>query len=97
MFSGILYLDDDENAAPIEFESRNGGDQIFVVPSEPTILNSRRWSFKPEKNMMLIFPSELYHRIGVHKSLQPRYSIAFNFFPEGKIGIYDSTLNISSY
>lgn len=95
MFSGILYLDNDKDAAPIEFESRNNQEQIFILPTEYTPLNAIRWSYKPQKNMMLIFPSYLYHRIGVHNSLQPRYSIAFNFFPEGKLGVYDSTLNIS--
>ena len=36
--------------------------------------------------MMLIFPSDLWHKIEENKSNENRYSLAFNVMPVGTIG-----------
>jgi len=93
MFSGVFYLTDDNS--PIEFESNIPSSSFLIMPKEKNIYNSETWMLYPEKNMMVFFPSSLRHRIGYHSSDTNRYSIAFNFFPTGQIGIGDSSINIT--
>jgi uncharacterized protein (TIGR02466 family) len=39
-----------------------------------------------EENMLILFPSNLKHKIDVNNSSQNRYSVAFNINPSGYIG-----------
>jgi uncharacterized protein (TIGR02466 family) len=94
-FSGVLYLDNSIGSAPIEFDNENIiPTQVLFDPSEWNIYNSTSWSIVPQNNMIIFFPSYLRHRIGLHKAKEPRYSIAFNFFPSGEIGYNDSFISI---
>ncbi len=97
VYSSVFYLDVDEYSAPIEFDSENIFPQEILLnkPSEWNIHNSKSWFIKPEKNMLIIFPSYLRHRIGQHNSDNPRYSIAFNLFPNSLIGTGDSSLELT--
>jgi uncharacterized protein (TIGR02466 family) len=97
IYSSVFYLDADVNSATIEFDSENIFPQEIMLnkPSEWNVYNSRSWFIKPEKNMLIIFPSYLRHRIGQHKSNTPRYSIAFNLFPNCLIGTGDSSLELT--
>ena len=46
--------------------------------------------------MIIIFPSDVYHKILPHTSKETRYSLAMNYMPVGKIGrkFSDSFVNI---
>jgi ectoine hydroxylase-related dioxygenase (phytanoyl-CoA dioxygenase family) len=44
--------------------------------------------------MMIFFPSVLFHQVAKNMSGQVRHSLAFNFFPKGKLGDYLSELEI---
>jgi hypothetical protein len=94
-FSGILYFDD-MVGGNLQFE--NTGimpRQILLgIPEEWNLYNSSSWTIKPEKNKLIFFPSYLYHGITTNESDVDRYSLAFNFFPEGKIGSGDSSIDI---
>jgi uncharacterized protein (TIGR02466 family) len=96
LYSGVLYFDDLENCAPIEFSDDNLKPQSFMVnkPSNFNNYNCSTWSIYPAKNNILFFPSYLNHRVGLHKSNTPRYSLAFNLIPNGIFGYCDSSLNI---
>ena len=61
---------------------------------EYNLYNSEAWRFIPEKHDLIIFPAETYHKIETHLSKENRYSLALNFIPTGKIGIYDSQLEL---
>ena len=96
MFSGVLYLDTIENSAPIMFENENLNPCSFLLtPSDWNIYNSTTWEIQPRENNIIFFPSYLRHKIGIHKSKTPRYSIAFNFHPVGKLGYHDSSVDIT--
>ena len=97
LISGVYYFDED----PEGFD----GKLIFTSPTKPTsfylgqpeeftILNSPEWSFTPRKGQLVLFPSYLSHRIGLHSSSSPRHSLAFNVHPVGKIGGVDSFVEI---
>jgi|TARA_R100000030_G_scaffold7145_1_gene4939 uncharacterized protein (TIGR02466 family) len=95
-YSGVLYLDDIISGKSgslnlCDFQSNS------FLPNEPTeftIYNSTSWEINPSKNLLIFFPSEVFHEITLHESDTPRYSIAFNFFPVGSIGSLDSTIKI---
>lgn len=93
MFSGVLYLNGGEDMAPIEFKNYNTQDILSEV-SEYNIYNSDTWQLYPQKNMIIFFRSNLMHKIGHQKINVDRYSIAFNYFPEGNIGYDDSSMEI---
>ena len=99
LFSGVYYVDTDNKTSDISFNSFPIHKVISpstLDPTESTIDNSHIWSFKPENNMIIFFPSYLYHKIEKNFSKKTRYSIAFNFMPYGKTGNSDSILNLEN-
>jgi hypothetical protein len=64
--------------------------------SEYNIWNADAWTIIPDDGLLLIFPSYLHHKILPGQNSEPRYSLAMNFFPIGKIGYNgsDSFINI---
>jgi uncharacterized protein (TIGR02466 family) len=99
MYSGVLYFDDLKNCAPIEFSNSNLYQDSFLLnqPSEVNIYNSNTWAIHPSKNTIIFFPSYLMHRVGYHGSEQSRYSLAFNFMPDGIYGSSDSTMRVEIF
>lgn len=91
--SGVLYLNGDENTGDIEFDSPIY-EQISVVPTEFNMFNSKVWNIKPQKNLLVFFPSYLRHRIKRNNSNEDRYSIAFNLIPYGTYGKSDSEISL---
>jgi len=86
MMSGVLYLQTSENSGNIVFESF--GNERFALHSEEyNVFNSPRWSLKPEDGLLIIFPSEVHHKIAENKSDTTRYSLAFNLIPTGSLGV----------
>ena len=47
------------------------------------IYSATKWDLKVKKNTLLIFPSELQHKIQKNTLKDDRYSIAFNVLPIG--------------
>lgn len=92
--SGILYFDEyDDDSGPLELADYNFPSNTFkLVPTEFNQYNSRDYTIYPGKNLLILFPSYLYHRIGINKSSKSRYSLAFNIIPSGAIGMQDSTI-----
>jgi len=98
-YSGILYMDDDKSpnqVGKLEFMDSNPNQIAPNNTDEFNVYNSSSWEIEPRKNLIVFFPSNLHHRITFHNSEQPRYSIAFNFFPINSFGKNDSYLNIRS-
>jgi len=48
------------------------------------------WKLNPKKNMLVFFPSYLYHKIEKNTSDEVRHSLAFNIMPDGATGKVDS-------
>ena len=96
MYSGVFYFDE-MNGGDIEFESYGIYPTQLLLnnPTEWNVLNSKSWVVTSEKNMILFFPSYLYHRITPNISMEDRHSLAFNFFPVGSFGVNDSSINVT--
>ena len=87
--SGVYYPEDN-NQSGIRFSYEN---TIFNnVPKEFNIYNSHTWTLDSEKNLLIIFFSNLRHRILPNLSKQNRYSLAFNVMPKGDFGWGDSKI-----
>lgn len=93
MFSGILYLNTNENDGDLYFENVNNR-SFFIEPDVNNLYNSHSFNIVPKVGRIVFFPSELLHRIELNKTNSERISLAFNFFPVGKIGGGDSYLDI---
>lgn len=89
-YSGVFYFDEyDNDVAPITFAQDFPA--IFVDPANPNFLNSSSLTVKPHSGMMLLFSSDIRHKVLKHGSSTVRYSLAFNVMPRGTVGIGDST------
>ena len=85
MLSGILYLQTDENTGNIVFQD-SATKRYKLELDEYNIFNSEMWKYTPHDGLLLLFPSEMHHKIEENKSDIERYSLAFNLVPTGLIG-----------
>lgn len=97
-YSGLFYFDDyDDNSGDICFLNPNNQIEKFLITikdkQDANIYNSKEWFVKPKKNLLLFFPSYLWHAVMNNTSDNPRHSLAFNFIPLGEYGVGDSTYN----
>jgi uncharacterized protein (TIGR02466 family) len=95
MYSGIFYINTSENSGDISFETHENK-RFQLIPTEFNIYNSASFTFKPLNNMIILFESQLFHKIFKNNSNMTRYSIAFNVMPVGKIGSSDSFCNLAN-
>ena len=98
-FSGVYYYDDyEEDAGEIEFMTPlEYHSDFYLEPVDYNLNNSSSWRLSPQKNMLVLFPSYLKHKVNEHKGTKPRYSLAMNFIPVGEYGTSDSTVNTGWY
>ena len=96
VYSGILYFQNIEGVGKLRFNNDNINPQSIMLnePVEYNFYNAQTWSIEPKKNLVVIFPSYLFHQVAKHSSKEDRYSLAFNLFPKGKFGRNDSFLNV---
>ena len=97
MFSGIVYLDVDDNTGEISFHDKENSDRLFPPSFFIPFKNSNLYSassmaFKPKIGDIFFFPSNLEHSISEHKSDRTRYALAFNFWMRGKLGQFNGEL-----
>tara|TARA_B100001013_G_C24613745_1_gene444311 strand:+ start:893 stop:1516 length:624 start_codon:yes stop_codon:yes gene_type:complete len=85
-YSGIFYLKTSENCGNLVLENLEKKGSYLFTPTEYNALNSNTSEVKPVDNLIIFFPSYLYHRIDVNNSPEDRISLAFNIIPVGKYG-----------
>lgn len=91
-YSGVVYFDEYGNdSSPIAFV--RDFPPIFVDPVNPNFLNSNSLTIKPQHGMIILFPSDLRHKVLEHGSPSSRFALAFNVMPRGITGVGDSTYN----
>jgi uncharacterized protein (TIGR02466 family) len=62
-------------------------DTWLIPVKETNFMNIDYYTFNiVEDNVLILFPSHLYHKIDKNTSNQERYSIAFNVSPSGTLG-----------
>ena len=85
MLSGVLYLKVNKNSGSIRFESFADTRYLPQI-SKYTVFNSLDYYFEPSDKLLIIFPSEVFHKVEQNKSNITRYSLAFNAIPKGLVG-----------
>ena len=91
-YSGVLYIDTDEGG---EIVFDNMADERFLLNKiEDNNYNTRSFIFETKNKMIIFFPSDIHHKIAENKTNKDRYSVAFNFYPIGNIGVRDSGVKI---
>jgi len=95
VYSGVFYFDEIPGGN-LEFESYGIYPRQIILndPTEWGVFNSRSWILPAKQNLLVFFPSYLYHRITKNTSSKSRYSLSFNFFPIGSFGVNDSSITV---
>ena len=86
--SGIYYPKADPGFS-IKFFNDNMT-KFFTPSTEYNIFNSRDWVITPEDNFLILFFSQLRHKIMLNQSTKDRFSLSFNLLPKGEFGENDS-------
>ena len=94
MLSGVFYIECDQNYDKISFQNFNVPTWV-IEPEEYNVYNSFKYYINVKKNLLILFPSEVLHKIEKNENKKERISLAFNLLPTGTIGIKDSTLNLN--
>jgi uncharacterized protein (TIGR02466 family) len=94
IFSGVLYIQTDENSGGINFLNYNTNSSILLDVEEYNFYNSIDYTLTPTNGALIFFPSEIHHKILKNNSNITRYSLAFNLFPTGFLGYGDSSINL---
>ena len=89
-FSAVVYFDEyDKDTSPIQFVNPPQG--VYVSPSQDNDYNATDEVIVPEKGTILLFPSNVRHRVLKNYSQYERYSLAFNVLPKGYVDVGDSS------
>ena len=89
LISGVLYLSAEEGKDSIVFTSEKKYQRIQLQAKEATAYNSAQL-VHVKTGDLLIFPSELEHRVEPTTSNSDRISVSFNTFVRGNIGYKNS-------
>ena len=88
--SGIYYPKGDPGfSVKFFFDNKS---QFFTDPIEYNIFNSSYWVIPTQDNLLILFFSQLRHRIMPNQSTEDRFSLAFNLLPKGEFGKGDSRI-----
>ena len=82
-FSGVYYFQDSYSG----LEFKNPIERDIDLKNGKLTSN---WKLNPKKNMLVFFPSYLYHKIEKNTFDEVRHSLAFNIMPDGTTGKVDS-------
>jgi hypothetical protein len=96
VFSGVYYPNFNEEISEIVFQ-KSMFPEISLKINEFNQYNFNQCFIKPEKNFLIFFPSNLNHKVGINLTDSSRYSLAFNFFPTGNLGMNDSSMEIKTF
>ena len=57
-----------------------------VKPNIDNIRTLSTYNIPPSPGLLLLFPSDLKHKVNKSNDAKNRYSIAFNIYPKGEFG-----------
>lgn len=89
LISGVLYINANKDLDRICF-CRNDYKQISIAEREKNDYNTDEIEFKVNKGELLLFPSNLIHKVPLKNDKDIRISLAFNSFITGEIGFLRS-------
>ena len=85
IISGVFYINADKTVDNITF-GRQKHRIVELYPKQFNDYNSDEVDFKVTTGELLLFPSELQHRVNNTKGNNKRISLAFNSFVKGELG-----------
>jgi uncharacterized protein (TIGR02466 family) len=91
LVSGSFYYEEmPEPVSPMVFQRYNNYQpfKFVVVDEKKNEFNTSDAYVSMKKGNLFLFPSDLQHHIEPNQSDKPRYSIAFNCFIRGTLGVY---------
>ncbi len=89
-YSAVVYFTDyDDDSSQIRFVNPPSG--IYVHPADYNDYNAGDVRVAPARGNIILFPSEVRHKIMINHSQENRYSMAFNILPKGYIDAGDSS------
>ena len=89
-YSAVVYFGDyDDDSSQIQFVDPPSG--VYVQPEEFNDYNCSDAKVSPQRGTIILFPSEVRHKILVNHSKEDRFSMAFNILPKGSIDVGDSS------
>ena len=88
VLSGCLYIKTHKKCGNIRFLDPRFISKALPYPfffnyEKNNIYNSSEWEIEVEDDLLLIFPSDLYHYTGANLSAEPRYCICFDVIADG--------------
>lgn len=83
ILSGVYYIDVENSESSISFNRMASPYYMNFKSKEYTGFNSMEWTIPVENNMLILFPSSLYHQVRLNQTEHVRRSIAFNTFAKG--------------
>ena len=91
VFSGIYYLDVDEYSGDLLIDKGQHANNCFIPTLTPDVTHynqftQQNWRLKPEKGMLVAFPSQVIHEVEANRSVIDRYCVAFDVFIRGRFG-----------
>lgn len=94
IISGVFYLDN--KGGNIKFIKKNFLEEMNLSFNyNNTDYFHNEFEFKIEKNTLILFPSNVEHKVEINNEDDTRISIAFNSYFEGKLGEYNSANELS--
>jgi uncharacterized protein (TIGR02466 family) len=89
VFSGAYYINVPRGSPDLVFSS-SVQPYLEIVPREYTIVNSTAWTMPVSCGDLVIFPSNLLHEVPENYANSERYTLSFNTFIRGEIGVKGS-------
>ena len=95
-YSGVYYFDEyeEDEGGVLEIMTPLSNHFDFnVMPEDWNVYTGRSLQFSPKKNLLILFPSYLFHQVLSYEGTSIRKSLAFNIVPIGFYGDGDSSYN----
>ena len=95
-YSGVYYFDEyeEDEGGVLEIMTPLSNHFDFnVMPEDWNVYTGRVLKFSPKKNLLILFPSYLFHQVLSYEGTSIRKSLAFNIVPIGFYGDGDSSYN----
>ena len=88
ILSGVWYPAREEVFEPITFMNPSPVRDVWLEPNKKTAFNQTSASMKIPvgKSLLLIFPSNLRHKVDFNSLDSPRFSLSFNTWSSGTLG-----------
>ena len=98
IFSGVYYIIQPRFSGDLLFHENNMTpnvcNRVVLTYKEMTDTTTTHYQIPPEDGLLLLFPAHLMHSVEKNKSPHDRYSLGFNVFVKGELGVKESKLNL---